>query len=357
MKKKIYFSLLVLVAVLSSCKVEDIKKESELPRETVKILVLSEGSYSDNNSTLAYYDLKTNTQDADYFLTQNKRGLGETANDIIKYGSKAYVVVNGSSRIEVIDIHTGKSIKQIPLFEGNMAKSPRQIIPYKGKVYVSSFDDTVTRIDTVSLAIDGSVKVGFDPEGMCVVNEKLYVANSGGLEWANGYDHTVSVVDLSTFKELQRISVGVNPVHLQADTYGDIYVVSNGDYSPANPAKFQKIDTKTNTVTDIDLKVTNFTIFENKAYTYSYDYFTKEMSVQVYDCLLEKVINSKFISDGTLVRLPYSIQVDKFNNDVYITDAIDNMVSGDVYCFDKTGKLKFQVKEVGVNPNNVVFVD
>ncbi len=356
MQKKIYFSLLIFVAALSACKVEDIKKDDDLPGETVRILVLSEGSYTNNNSTLAYYDLKNKTKDADYFLTQNKRGLGETANKMLLYGSRAYIVLNGSSRVEVIDIRTGKSVKQIPMFEGDKAKSPRQIISYAGKVYVSSFDDTVTRIDTVSLSIDGSLKVGFDPEGMCVVGDKLYVANSGGLEWANGYDKTVSVVDLSNFKELREIEVNVNPVHLHADTHGDIYVVTNGNYSDI-PARFQRIDTQTNTVSDIDMSVSNFTISENKAYTYSYDYFTKKMTVQVYDCLTEKVINASFISDGTIVKIPYSIQVDPFSKDVYITDAIDNLVSGDVFCFDKNGKMKFQVKEVGINPNNVILID
>ena len=90
---------------------------------------------------------------------------------------------------------------------------------------------------------------------------------------------------------------------------------------------------------------------------YSYDYFTKKMSVKVFDCLTEKVINEHFISDGTILNIPYSIQIDPFNNDVYMTDAIDNSVSGDVFCFDKTGKLKFQVREVGINPNNIILLD
>lgn len=356
MKRVNLLILTIFAILLSACEVEDIKKKTDLPNETVKLLVLSEGSFTNNNSTLAYYDLKNKTTDKDYFLTQNKRGLGETANDMIRYGSKVYIVMNGSSRIEIIDINTGKSIRQIPMFEGNVAKGPRQIISHNGKVYVSSFDDTVTRIDTASMTIDGSLKTGFDPEGMCVVGEKLYVANSGGLEWANGYEKTVSVVDLKTFSEIQELEVGINPVHLHADNQGDIYVVSNGDYGE-NPARFQRIDTKTNTVTDLNLNVTNFIVFQNKAYMYSYDYFTKKMSVKVFDCLTEKVINEHFISNGTILNIPYSIQIDPFNNDVYMTDAIDNSVSGDVFCFDKTGKLKFQVREVGINPNNIILLD
>lgn len=356
MKKRIYFSLLILVVALSACKVEDIKKDEDLPSETVKIWVLSEGNSTQNNSSLAFYDLKSQSKDADYFQTQNNRGLGGTANDIVVYGSKAYIVVNVSSQIEIVDIKTGKSVKQIPMFEGETAKQPRQIIAHKGKVYVTSFDDTVTRIDTVSLNIDGSLKVGLDPEGMAVVGDKMYVANSGGLEWANGMDKTISVVDIANFKELEKIEVNPNPVHIHADTQGDVYVVSNGIYGE-QPAKFQKIDTKTKAVTDINMIVNNFTIFENKAYTISYDWATQKTSVQLYDCLTEKVLNESFITDAKSPKIPYSIQIDPFNNDVYITDAIDYVVLGDVYCYDKTGKLKFQVKEVGVNPNNVIFID
>ena len=105
------------------------------------------------------------------------------------------------------------------------------------------------------------------------------------------------------------------------------------------------------------MNFTNLDIFENKAYTYSYDYISKQMSVQVFDCLTEKLINNRLISDETSLKIPYSIQVDPYSKDVYITDAIDNTVLGDVFCFDKTGKLKFQVKEVGINPNHVILID
>ncbi len=64
------------------------------------------------------------------------------------------------------------------------SKQPRYAAAYGGKVYVTSYDDTVTRIDTATLAIDGSVKVGRDPDGICINNNKIYVANSGGLDFA-----------------------------------------------------------------------------------------------------------------------------------------------------------------------------
>ena len=48
----------------------------------------------------------------DYFLAQNGRGLGDTAQDMIVYGDKMYITVSGENTIEVTDLHA-KSIKQI----------------------------------------------------------------------------------------------------------------------------------------------------------------------------------------------------------------------------------------------------
>lgn len=357
MKKTNLFFLFLLSLLFTACEVDEVKVNDSLPTgEKTQFFVLSEGTWGSNNSNLAYYNLAKRTSDSAFFASNNGRGLGDSANDMILVGTRIFIVVNVSSQIEVIDSKTGKSIKSIKMFNGTAAKEPRRIIAYKGKIYVSSFDDTVTRIDANSLEIDGSVQVGYDPEGMCVVNDKLYVANSGGLEWANGYDKTVSIIDINSFQVTGKITVGVNPVKMAADSQGDIYLTTNGDYNTI-PAKFQRIDTKTGNVQDIELPVSNFTIFNDKAYTYSYDYFTKNMSVQVYDCLTEKVINSNFISDGTKIQIPYSIQVNPENEDVFITDAIDNKVSGDVYCFDKNGKKKYRIQNVGINPNGVLFLN
>jgi hypothetical protein len=58
--------------------------------------VLSEGLFNLNNSSLAYIDLQSQIAYSDLFLAANKRGLGDTANDMGLYGTKLYVVVNVS---------------------------------------------------------------------------------------------------------------------------------------------------------------------------------------------------------------------------------------------------------------------
>lgn len=359
MKKKNVFILVLLAALFAACSdSDDLIDPTELPpSETQKILVLCEGIMDRNNSTLAFYDLKSKTMKLDYFYTVNKRGLGDTANDMIKYGSKIYIIVNVSSTIEVIDAATGKSLKQIEMKTAdNKPKQPRYAAAYGGKVYVTSFDDTVTRIDTVSLKIDGSVKVGRDPEGICIKNGKIYVANSGGLDFLD-LDKTVSVIDLNSFEEIKQIEVGLNPYQVFADSQGDVYVNVRGNYGDIAPS-FKKIKPskdsyEVSTLTGVS--VSEFTIVNDKAYIL-HNEWGKERKVKVFDCKTEEVVTENFVTDGTSILNGYKITADAYSGDVYVTTS-DYTTSGNVLCFDNQGKCKFTLSSVGIGPNKVILLD
>ncbi len=363
MKKNLLFILLFAATLFTACEPESIIDETELPaKEAKRLIILSEGAFNANNSSLAMYDFSTQKLDNKFFQTANNRGLGDTANDMVKYGSKIYIVVNVSSIVEVVDARTGKSLKQIPMkTTDNKAKQPRYAAAYGGKVYVTSFDDTVTRIDTTLLTIDGSVQVGRDPEGICIKNNKIYVANSGGLDFATGnFDSTVSVIDLNTFKEEKKIEVGKNPYQVFADSQGDVYVSTRSIYEGWNEiekASLKKISSSTGKVETIAaISPNKFTIVNDKAYVLANN-FTKAI-VTVYDCLNEKVITDNLLPADVAIAIPYSITVDAFNEDIYLTDAVSyDGTFGNVVCFDKTGKLKFMIKGVGANPNNVAFLN
>ena len=200
------------------------------------LYILNEGTFQHNNSTITYYNFETGAITEDIFLEANHRGLGDTGNDLQRYGSKLYAVVNNSNRLEVMNFEDAKSIKSINL-DG---KQPRYICFYGSKAYVSCFDGDVVRIDTATLEVDGTVRCGRNPEGICVCNHKLYVANSGGLDNPN-YDNTVSVIDPTTFTVTNTVTVGINPSVVA--NYNDRYVilVSRGDYMNV-PYKLLKID-------------------------------------------------------------------------------------------------------------------
>ena len=350
--RKMQLALVCLVGliVFNGCK----EKPEEKGNVLGDVYILNEGGWGENNASLSCYNSQTKQVVNDCFLTQNGRGLGDLANDLKAYGGKLYCVVNGSSTVEVMDISTGKSVKQIRLFDGANARSPRRIAFWQNKAYVCCYDGTVVRIDTASLAVEASVNVGRNPEDLCVSNGKLYVSNSGGLDFPN-YDTTVSVIALSSFTETKKITVGANPSRIQADAYDNVYLIVVGNYYDV-PTTFKCINSQTDALTQsFDIVASNFVISGSSAYLYQYDYSTYSYWVKEFNVVSKQVAKENFLSESVDLQTPYGISVDASNGDVYIADARNFKESGDVYCFDKNGKKKF-VLGVGQNPNHILII-
>lgn len=327
---------------------------------TAEMYILSEGLFNQNNSSLARYSFNRQRCTNNYFSANNQRGLGDTANDIAIYGNKIYVVVNVSSTVEVIDFPTGKSIRQISMLRDNgSSRQPRAIAFDKDKAYICSYDGTVARIDTTSLEIEEIVTVGRNAEDICVQNGKLYVSNSGGLDYSGpGVDTTVSVIDITTFKETKKIEVGPNPGKILPGLEEAVYVVTRGTDIEAGDYHLVKIDSRTDAVaTTYDEKVLSFAIDGPIAYLYTYDYQTKDSAIKVFDLNAGTVIRDNFITDGTAIQTPFSIQLNPFSGNVYITEAYNYTVKGDVLCFNQQGQLQYRLNDIGLNPNTVVFSD
>ena len=327
---------------------------------TAEMYILSEGLFNQNNSSLARYSFNRQRCTNNYFSANNQRGLGDTANDIAIYGNKIYVVVNVSSTVEVIDFPTGKSIRQISMLRDNgSSRQPRAIAFDKDKAYVCSYDGTVARIDTTSLEIEEIVTVGRNAEDICIQNGKLYVSNSGGLDYSGpGVDTTVSVIDITTFKETKKIEVGPNPGKILPGLEEAVYVVTRGTDIEAGDYHLVKIDSRTDAAaTTYDEKVLSFAIDGPIAYLYTYDYQTKDSAIKVFDLNAGTVIRDNFITDGTAIQTPFSIQLNPFSGNVYITEAYNYTVKGDVLCFNQQGQLQYRLNDIGLNPNTVVFSD
>lgn len=326
---------------------------------TAELYILSEGLFNLNNSSLARYSFKNNKLTKSYFKDLNKRGLGDTANDIALYGNKLYVVVNVSSTIEVIDFQTGQSIKQISMLTDNgSSRQPRHIAFYENKAYVCSYDGTVARIDTTSLQIEAIVKAGRNPENICVQNKKLYVSNSGGLDYSEGMgvDNTVSVIDIASFTEIKKIKVGPNPGCILPDSDGNVYVATHGSNISDGDFHLVKINSLTDEVEHTyDEKVMNFAINGNIAYLYNYNYKTETSSIKVFNLKTGETMRENFITDGTKISTPYGININPYSGNIYITEAYSYTITGDVLCFNQNGQLLFRLNRIGLNPNTVVF--
>lgn len=357
--KKYYLLFVAFVAlILASCvKSEPIIEDDGMKIPSNSIFILNEGVMNNNDATLSLYDIDNKKKYADFFNLVNEKALGDTGNDMIRYGSKIYISLTHSSVIQVINSKTGKLLKQISMKDDGVSKGPNKMVAHGGKVYVTSYDDTVTRIDTTSMERDGDVKVGRDPEGICVSGNKLYVANSGGLDYETGnFDNSLSVIDIATFKEIEKIEVGKNPYQVYPDSKGNVYVSIRAiyeDWNMVSPASLKKLNTQTKKVETIEnITPSKFVIVDNIAYIIIEDW-TKAV-VSTYDCSNNKILKENIIPSDYVMSTPYHISIDKTSGDIFLTDIDDYTKPGNVHCFDKNGSPKYIVKETGMNPTVVV---
>ncbi|PST82989.1 hypothetical protein C7T94_10195 [Pedobacter yulinensis] len=348
---------------------EDLQHGQPETLTTLKgFLLLNEGNMNMNKASLDYYDYTTGVYRSNVFEKANAggSGLGDVGNDLAVYGSKVYIVVNGSNKIEVLDARTWKKIRQINL------DNCRYITFSGGKAYVSAYlgvvgdpaapQGSVSEIDTASLTIMRRATVGRQPEELAVVGNRLYVAHSGGYSPSN-YERTVAVIDLTSFREIKRIDVAVNLHRLRVDAYGDLYVSSRGDYYDI-PPRLYVIDTGTDAVKkSFNLAVSDMDISSDTAYicgtAFSYQTGRNEISYSMLDVRTETQLQRSFLSDGMdrngKITLPYGLAINPENKDILITDAKDYVSPGKLHCFSKSGKLKWSVA-TGDIPAKIEFL-
>ena len=227
---------------------------SSLSTSAQKLFVLNEGGMGSNNATLDFLRFKDGQYVTGAFKKMNPSvgaGLGDVGNDIAIHGKEAWIVVNNSGIVEVIsaDDETEIAAIQVPT-PRNIAFDEKYayVTSWAGAFATGSYDDNgnyvitdsknpkghVYRIDLSTKKVDGSVEVGYQPEGIAVYNGKLYVANSGGISSQlppnYSYDNTLSVIDAATFKVEKTVEVQVNLKNVYSDGKGNIYVTNLGNY-------------------------------------------------------------------------------------------------------------------------------
>ncbi|PQA97413.1 40-residue YVTN family beta-propeller repeat-containing protein [Chryseobacterium piscicola] len=328
------------------------------------LYVLNEGNMGSNKASIDFFDYSTGVFTENYYNAQNPAvvgSLGDVGNDIKTYKDKLYAVINLSNYIEVMDAKTAKHIGEIKVQNCryiNFHKDYAYITSYGGAVGASQ-PGYVVKVDTNTLQIVGTVYVGKQPEELEVVGDKLYVANSGGYSYPD-YDNTVSVIDLTTFTQIKKIPVGINLRKIKKDDTGKLWVTSRGNFGNI-PAKTYVLNPQNDLVIkEFNIPVSDFSIVENRLYYFSYEW-TSAGTTSSYGIIntdtLEKTSNN-FITDGTDTKIviPYGIAANPINGDVFITDAKDYTSSGELFCYNKFGKLKWKVK-TGDIPGHLTFLN
>ncbi len=232
---KFLFGALIGLILLNACsnEVEEPQKYVPLGSYDSGVLVVNEGAANANNSTISYISFDLNTLQNDIFGVVNApKILGDTAQSIGFYNQYAYIVMNISNTIEIVNRYTMESVATISTGLSN----PRYIVFSNGKGYVTNWgdgtdatDDYVAVIDPISNAITANIPVTEGPDKIIENAGTLYVAHSGGYHFGN----TISVIN-TTNNSVSSILVGDIPNAMQIDGSSLwITCAGNPNYAPA----------------------------------------------------------------------------------------------------------------------------
>src|SRR5690606_26745009 len=108
-------SVIFSVILIVSCKKDEPVDPPVSESLSNGMVVLCEGLFQHNNSTVSWVDFSTGTIANNLFATKTGRQLGDTGNDMKRYGGKIYIVVTVSSTVEVVNATSFSSIKQISM--------------------------------------------------------------------------------------------------------------------------------------------------------------------------------------------------------------------------------------------------
>ncbi len=373
--KRLFFIIFTLLT--TACRTEEqivpsTENQVTVPLEKVGdvkgFFLLNEGNMGSNKATIDYFDYATGVYTKNIYAERNPmvvKELGDVGNDIQIYDDRLYAVINCSNLIEVMTLSSATHIGSVTIpncryiiFEGSYG----YVTSYAGAVEMGTSSQLgyVAKIDLETLTVVDKCEVGYQPEQMAIVGDKLYVANSGGYMTPN-YDTTISVIDLETFTQNLKIEVAPNLAGIQVDERGVLWVSSRGDYDEI-PSRTYMVDSSSDTVIGmLEVPNSSMTLVGDALYvcgasSYGYSATSTSATFQIIDTQSCEVIDQSFIKDQTEdnITLPYSVAVNPENGEIFITDARDYVTPGKLYCYNSQGILRWSTT-TGDIPAHIVF--
>lgn len=266
--KSTLFMLTTASLIISSCDKEEDPEEIITAKGPYHngVFITNEGSFMGNNGSVSYYSYSEDTTydiaaDSVYngiYYKVNGRDLGDVVQSITLFDSLAFIVVNNSNKVEVV---TAANFREKNVISG--VSQPRYLLVNGTTAYISAWGEggVVYIVDLTTFSVTSKIKAGNGPEKMLIDNNKLYVANSGGLY----SDSTITVIDLETNQKMDSIIVGGNPKAMVKDKDGNKWVLCHGlvEYSPIDwsisretPSLLVKLDHTDEIVNTIEIDST-----------------------------------------------------------------------------------------------------
>jgi len=353
--------LLVLFLLLSACMKDD--ELWDFPRLEVGVpsrglFVVNEGNFTYGNASLSFYDLEKQEVHNEVFFGTNALPLGDVAMSMVVRDSLAYVVVNNSGRIYVLDATSFQ-------YRGKITGlvSPRYMhFVSENKAYVSDlYGRAIAVVNPRTMELTGHIDVSHPGGGYYQHSTEQFI-QIDRFVYVNcwSFDRQVLVIDAELDQVVDSIRVVKQPNSMALDRHGNLWVLSDGGFegSPFGyelPALMVVRPGQEEAETVVrfeagerpsELKINgggDSLYFLNR---HVYRFVPGSMDRP------EAFINSPY--EGTFAGGFYGLQVDPVRSDVYLSDAIDFVQRGQVYRYAPDGT-PLDTFQVGISPGSFCF--
>ncbi len=353
--------LIAILAIFQSCMDDNsLWKNQPIPHIQKKaegVFIINEGNFMYNNASLSYYDIASKEIHNNIFFNVNSTPLGDVAYRMTIKDSLAYIAINNSGKIYVINTNTFELTNKITGFV-----SPRYISFISNvKGYVSDlYAKTIYIINPENNQIIGNINVNnnntefaqHSTEQIIKYNNLIFVNC-----WS--YDNKILVIDTKTDKLIDSIEVPKQPVSMVLDSDNKLWVLTDGGFEGSpygnEPAALIKINPENLT---IERKIK----FEKSAFPKSLVTNSRKDTLffikkDVYFLPINSPENPKILLESTSDQIfggYYALGVSPVSSDIYVADALDLMQNGVIYRY-KSDLSLLDTFEVGIIPTQLVF--
>lgn len=345
MRKVNLFGLLLLLFI-TACKKDD--PSIDIPDELADgIFIVNEGNFNSGNASLTYFETETRKTTNQLFFNKNNAPLGDVAQSITMHGERAYIVVNNSGLIYVINrrtaINEGKIIDLV---------SPRHLLFIdENKAYVSDLKSSkITVINPTELSIVGKIEIGRTSEEMLKIGDEVFVANWSSYNQSKINDQLLVINSMQDVL-IDSITVGVEPNSMVVDKNGMLWVLCSGGFANTeNPSLWQIDPGQRKLIQKIDFPDSNSSPTALETNKEGDQLFFISKAVFRMGISESEIPAQPFIQGYT--ELPYYLSINPENNEIYLTDALDYTRNGFVYRFNKDGQVLDTIA-AGLIPANI----
>jgi hypothetical protein len=352
-KIKCLWGVLVVLILVSACS-KDPKPVLD-PRSVSGLYIVNEGGFLQGNASLSFYDAEQDIMYDDIFTQVNGRPLGDVFQSMTFYKGKAYLIVNNSQKIEVVDSASFSSITTITGLE-----SPRNLFFANDKAYITSFSGiTVYNAETFQKIKE--INVGGWPEKLVLHDTTLY-APVQQFSYTTGARKGLVSINPRTDEVVDYMELREGAYDIVLDANNWLWVMCAGDFEkPVNGALY-KVDPKTFTM------LTEYS-FNGLAY-FGNALKLSNNGLQLYFAVpnpaggfTQTDIFKMNIFSNTLPTTPfysgagkyiYGFNVDELQEELYILDAVQGGQKGNLIRVNLQNGQEISTYGVGYFPNNVI---